>query len=337
MDLDINEASNSLAADILGTEPPADDLDSAIDKAADAGTGAETNDADLKLDTEAPEGDTATDAPAAPEKIALPQSWKKDLAPVWEKMDPAAQKYYLEREKQMLDGLTGYKSDAEYGRSLKGVIDRYQDVLQQQGIDATKAVEFLFAAHKNLSMGSPEQKMAYLARVAQSYGLTLNAQAPGQGQESATPLPPEVTALRDQVNRLTETMTARERADYTARQEQTAKDVDAFARDPANPYFDEVADDIVLLIKTGLPLKEAYEKAVWANPVTRQKEIGRIQTEAAEANRKKAQEAAQKAKKATAANVRGQDTARAPTGPKGTIQNVDEILNDTLADIRNRT
>jgi S1-C subfamily serine protease len=57
------------------------------------------------------------------------------------------------------------------------------------------------------------------------------------------------------------------------------KEVNAFATDPAHPFFDEVSDDIIAILKTGASLAEAYEKAVWANPVTRQKEIARRQKE----------------------------------------------------------
>lgn len=41
----------------------------------------------------------------------------------------------------------------------------------------------------------------------------------------------------------------------------TAKQVEAFASDPAHPYFDEVTDEVVRLIKKGMSLQEAYEKA----------------------------------------------------------------------------
>ena len=54
-------------------------------------------------------------------------------------------------------------------------------------------------------------------------------------------------------------------------------EVNAFAADPEHPYFDELSDEIVAILKTGASLAEAYEKAVWANPVTREKEILRRQ------------------------------------------------------------
>ena len=83
----------------------------------------------------------------------------------------------------------------------------------------------------------------------------------------------------------------------------------------------------------GHSLKDAYEKAVWANPVTRQKEIARIQTEAAAKLKVAASKEAEAAKRASSANVRGRETRRAPTEPKGTM---DETMRDTLEKIRNR-
>lgn len=62
-----------------------------------------------------------------------------------------------------------------------------------------------------------------------------------------------------------------------------AREVETFSQDPAHPYFDEVADDIITELKMQeingqvKDLSKAYEKAVWANPVTRQKELARIQ------------------------------------------------------------
>ena len=58
-----------------------------------------------------------------------------------------------------------------------------------------------------------------------------------------------------------------------------SKIVDDFAKDPAHPYFDELADEIALQIKAGKTLQDAYETAVYANPVTRAKELARIQLE----------------------------------------------------------
>ena len=54
-------------------------------------------------------------------------------------------------------------------------------------------------------------------------------------------------------------------------------EINIFAADPAHPYFDDVANDITALLRGGgaKDLADAYDKAVWANPVTRAKEQAR--------------------------------------------------------------
>lgn len=111
------------------------------------------------------------------------------------------------------------------------------------------------------------------------------------------------------------------------------KEIETFAADPANPHFEEVSNDMVTLLQGGVckTLPEAYEKAVWANPVTRAKEIARQQ---AEATRKAQETEAAKvaaARKATAANVRTSAKSGSATAPLGSI---DDTLNETLAKIR---
>jgi hypothetical protein len=112
-------------------------------------------------------------------------------------------------------------------------------------------------------------------------------------------------------------------------------DVDKFAADPANIYFAEVANDVATLIEKGVAtsLKDAYEKAIWANPVTRTKELARTTAEAAT---KAASEAAAKvvaARKATGANVQTRAKSGSATTPAGSL---DDTLSNALADIRSR-
>ena len=112
------------------------------------------------------------------------------------------------------------------------------------------------------------------------------------------------------------------------------KDVEAFASDPAHEFFDEVSEQIVPLINSGYSLEDAYANAIWLNPVTRQKEVDRAAKEAAKTAENTAKQEADKAKKAKSVNVRGRDTGRASTEPKGTI---DDTLLETYNEIQNRS
>ena len=292
-----------------------------LDEAAASGTeDTDTvSDEDASTDTEAASLDTPAGRPA-------PKSWTKDRHELWAKLPPDAQDYYEVREKQFLDGLEQYKGEASYGKAMKDVLSPYKPILAAQGIDEAQAVQYLMNAHYKLTQGTTEQRMAAYHKLGQD--LRLTGEAPSQSEVA-----PEIRQLQEKLSGIESSLTARQQAEANAARERAAKEVSDFASDKANPYFDDVADDIVAMIQTGHSLKDAYEKAVWANPVTRQKEIARIQTEAAAKLKVAASKEAEAAKRASSANVRGRETRRAPTEPKGTM---DETMRDTLEKIRNR-
>lgn len=278
---------------------------------------------------ELPVGETETvETPTEeqPEPLTPPSSWSKDKHEFWGKMPREAQEYYMTREKQMLDGLEQYKGDAGFGRQLKDAFTPYKAFLNAQGIDEAKAVSYLMNAHYKLSSAPAHERQTYFSQLAKSYGLEL----PTANQE--TEIDPNVKALQDKVYQLETSLTQREQAQLSERKAQVAKEVEAFAAE--NPYFDEVADDIIPLLNAGIPLKDAYQKAVWANEFTRAKELARIQTEAEAKLKEKAKKDAETAKKAAGVNVRPRDTGKAPTAPKGTME---DTMRETLASIRART
>lgn len=253
-----------------------------------------------------------------------PKSWQKDYHEVWTKIDPKAQEYIELREKQMLDGIEQYKGDASYGKQLRDTLLPYRPIIEAQGLSEPDAVRYLMNAHYALTQGSAEQRKAAYEQLGRNLGFLESTAQPD--------LDPTVKQLLERQNRIESELTARQQAELQARQHQVREEVNRFAEE--NPYFEEVADDIAALIKGGYDLKTAYEKAVWANPATRAKELERVQTETAKAQREKAEKEAAIARKATSANVRGRESRKAPTEPKGTME---DTMRDTLRQIRERT
>jgi hypothetical protein len=112
--------------------------------------------------------------------------------------------------------------------------------------------------------------------------------------------------------------------------------IDAFAEDPANPYFYDVADEIALLIRSSggaMTLKEAYDKAVHLNPVTRARETERITAAAVEKAQKEATERAAAAKRASN-RVRTSGHQGGDTAASGSME---DTMQATLDSIRSRT
>lgn len=307
--MDISAAVDQIGADLFGKEPDSDASDAAEEQTA----------------SDEPSVDDTPEQPEI-EAIAPPQSWAKDKHEHWSKMPREAQEYYLQREKQMLDGLEQYKEAATFGRPLKDVILPYMPMIQARGIDAPKAIAALLNAQHQLDT-NPE---AGLLQIAKSYGIDLGklAQAAGAQPEQVDP---RVAALEKELTGIKSTLTASQQQAYEAAKTKVSAEVSAFASDPAHQYFDEVSEDIVKLLQTGETLEKAYEKAVWANPVTRAKELARVQKEQSAKLREKSVAAAAAAKKAASSNVRSRDTRRAPTELVGTME---DTMKETLAQLK---
>lgn len=284
----------------------------------------------------APAAAPAATPAAAPSPRSAPSSWAKEMHEHYSKLDPKIQDYVDLREKQMLEGLSQYKELADFGKMLKPVLDSFLPDIQQMGVDPARAVQILMNAHRVLSRGTPEQKVQMFQRIAQDYGvevakLTASAAAAAPGSE----VDPTLKPVLDRLNKVEGALTAAQRAQLSARYNEAMAEVDEFAKDPAHPYFDEVAEQVMLLLQNPkTSLKDAYEQAVWANPVTRAKEMQRLEQETKEKLKKEAEEKAAAARKARGTPIRGSDTDRAPTGPLGSI---DDTLDETLAAIKSRT
>lgn len=321
-------------ADSLNEEHAATDLDAITDRigeavygpSSDPGEGPGMNEVSSAAESSASAASVAptpTDVTPLPTAHEPPKSWKQEMHPYWQKTDPKVQSYYLEREKQMLDGLEQYKADATYAKQLRESLTPYRQTIQQLGLNEIQAAKGLFQADHILRHAPAEQKRAYAQQLLKNYGIDLTA-AP----ESATPIDPAVRELRQELTAIQQREMEREqremerqRAELFAAQTSIMKDLNAFADDTAaHPHFDEVATEIATFVSSGKSLQDAYDAAVWANPVTRQKELARAQTEHEAKLKEAARVATPQKRRATGVNVRANDHGSTQTEPLGTLE-----------------
>ena len=269
-------------------------LDEPTDTPVDDGLGLGASDDAVPVEPVEPAPLEETPAPVAKQ---APQSWAKEKHELWSKLPPEAQEYYEIREKQMLD--------------------------------EPKAAQYLLNAHYRLTNGSQEEKANHFRSLAQSYGIDLGGLQP---TEQAY-VDPTVKALQDKLHAIESKFANQENSAARQSRERVAAEVETFAKDPKNQYFDECADEISALVQAGHTLEAAYEKAVYANPVTRAKEIARLQAENDKTLREKSKLEVETARKAASTNLRNRDTRRAPTEPKGTME---DTMRATLKELRDR-
>lgn len=275
------------------------------------------------------EGKAAPEAPAeAAETIttkAPPRTWRAEAQADWSKLPPHIQDEVLKREDDMFRGIEGYKQDANFGKSVQGIFQPYMPMLQAQNINPLAVVDNYMKMQHVMLTGTQAQKQAVIQNVIKAYNVDFQQSFQAEAQERPY-VDPQVQTLQQQLQALE----SRQQALDLARQEEIRggirKELDAFSADPKNPYFLEVADDITTLLKSGVKtLAEAYEKAVWANPITRAKEQARVTADGISKAQREATERAQAAKKSTAANVKSKPRSGSGTAPLGSID-------DTLAE-----
>lgn len=261
-----------------------------------------------------------------------PKSWPKEMHEHWAKTPPVVQQYWQTREKQMLDGLDQYKQAANFGKAFHDVVSPYQEDFQRHGVDAQRGVQFLLEANRRLTTGTPESRQQAYQELGRNLGLSIQPQPAGD-PATQTPIDPRIQTIEQKLAQIEESQLAKQREAYEAAQAKIKQEVDAFATDPNHAMFEEVAEDIARFIKAGDSLQEAYQRAIWANPVTREKQMqARLQTEAEKAKERARLDALPK-KQAKGVNVKGRDTARSQTDPVGSM---DDTLKDTMAKIKAR-
>ena len=281
-----------------------------------------------------PADSTAPAAAAVPTVREAPKSWPKDMHDHWGKTPKEVQDYWDKREKQMLDGLDQYKDAANRGKAFQDVLAPFQQTLQAQGYgnDAPRAVHTLLNAHARLTTGSMEQRQAAYRELGQSLKLI---DGTGQAAPAPPPVDPQIQALQSEVTGFKDYIKQQQEAVYKETYDKAQKEVEAFASDPTHPHFDDCHADIMTLIQAGKSLQDAYDQAVWANPVTRAKELARVQTESEAKFRENARLSALPKKQAKGVNITSRDSMRTPTeAAEGTM---DDTLKSTLKSIRERT
>lgn len=308
---------------------PDDDLISAADLGLGGGGGGSPTPSPTPASPGGGSAAPVTGTPAPDPLATPPASWPKEMHEFWPKTDTKVREYWAKREKEMTDGFEAYKGRAQVGESLGKVVDPYRAYIQSRGATIEQAINYLLNADYTLQTANPEQRAAFFSKLAKQYGIDLT-----KLPDEKTWSDPQLKPIMDKFGALETQVTG-----WIGQQQQQMLDsvqrqIAAFGADPKHPYFDEVTPDITRLVNAGYSLEDAYERAVWANPATRTKEIARLEKEKAEADRLAAEKKAADALRAKGGNVRPSGSTRQPqAGDK----KWEEALGDTLAEINSRT
>lgn len=211
-----------------------------------------------------------------------PSSWKASERALWDKVDPALRAAIHRRESEMAAGAQQLLPDAQFGRSIRSVVDPYRMLIEAEGGTPERAVADLLKTAAIFRVGPNEQKAQAIAGIVRQFNVDLSSLLPRQNgqapQTAQTFRDPRVDQLIAQQNRERAESAQREHATLESTVSQWMNEVDAQGQ-PTRPYLQDVINEmaaIVPQIRQAQPnltnaqaLEEAYTRAIWANPEIR--------------------------------------------------------------------
>lgn len=272
------------------------------------------------------EANPQPETPAEP--IRVPPSLPAALKAKFAELSPEWREAFHKRDEDVNAAKAQWDTKAARLNRYDEILAPHKDAWAVQGLEDHQAVARLVAAEKVLRE-TPAQGILYLA---QSYGVDLRSlvgqQGQAQPQAQAATADPRYDELQSTVRTLQEALDQQKQSASQAQQAQALATINQFASDPANLYFENVKDDVALLLESGRAqtLKDAYEMAIWANPETRPLLMAQQAQEQQAAAQAKAKEDAAKAKaaqaKASSGSVTGAPTpgAAPPVAPRGSLR-----------------
>lgn len=259
----------------------------------------------------------------------VPKTWRKEAHACWKGLPPEAKAEIRKREEDVMSGISQYKAYADHGSRFLEAAKPYLAILQQHKIDPSTHAANLFATHHALVTGTIEQKTAIINRLVNEFHIPLDKLT----SSSSAAADPAVSALQAQLQSVQSILAGNQTREEEATKAKLLSEVESFAKDPTHEFWDQVSEDIAVLLQSGAckTLQDAYDTAVARNPVTRQAHLEKFAQQREETRRRERATEAQRARRSTAANVRSTSKPKGPTAPKGSIDDTLSEAYDRLA------
>ena len=236
-----------------------------------------------------------------------PASWKKDYHEAWTTADPKLKEYAWKREEEMRAGVQPLLTKAQYADQMQQAIEPYMNNIRGLGIEAPQAVKALMEADNVLRHGSPQQKQAYFAQLAQQYGINM-------GEVQIQPTDPNFYAIQNELAQVRGEVLNWKQQQENAQNEALLSEINQFQSKAE--YFEEARPTMIQLLNSGVAkdLDDAYQKAIRLDNdlFTKHQQASQGQADAA---KREASNRAAKAARAAAVSVKS-STPGAATSTK---------------------
>lgn len=205
-------------------------------------------------------------SPSAAPAMRPPRSWRPTLYEAWGKMDPAAQREVLKRERETEHAMQVSAQARQFADEWTRMLSPYAQFIQATGRPPAQLIGSLFQTAHALSSQPPDSKGAIIANIIRAYNVPVEAIAKALDNPSAMqppqPSQPQGPMYDPRVDQLLQRMQVREQEE--TRQAAVAADthLDDFltANPHATPYLEHMADLMEAAARRGVDMD--YEQAL---------------------------------------------------------------------------
>lgn len=287
----------------------------------------ESDEAEEKI----PGKDEAKAIPPAP--LALDTALKSK----WAELPDEVRSEFIRLEKTQAKGMQKIAEDANFGKTLRQIVQPYEAMLRAEGATAEKAVASLLNTAYQLRTATPAQKQQLFFNMAAQYGVDVKGLA---SAKEPPQVDPNVQYLQQKLSQLEQQTQQRQHSEQQAQESALMGGIEVFASDPEHEHFGAVQDAIVRLVEPFGPgeaitpetvqqrLKKAYDQACWAVPEIRQQILQKERAQE-EANRKKQAKVQVEAKKAAGSSLKG-SPAKSTAGKLNPDMGLREMLEQAV-------
>lgn len=259
----------------------------------------------------------------------MPNSWSKDKAEVWKSLTPEAKDYVRQRETEAQQALSRAGRAVNIVKNAQPVLDavapftRYlNQVGQSLGKHPAQLVHDVLRFENTLRTAPDnETKLEVIKDIVAEYGVDVSSLIGAEASEALRQSAaqdierhPVVVQMRRQIQQLSQMTIGERQQQYQAQVQEIDTAISSAAADTQNfPHFNKVRNEMAALIgampddgrmSVGEMVKRAYDAACRANPEIFQRIQSDQQRKMTEEQRRQQQQRAQRARQASAPNVR---------------------------------
>ncbi len=273
-------------------------------------------------------------------KSRAPGNWKPTAREKWASLPAEIQQEVVRREREIANGFNEVAQVKKFHQDFGGITAQHSAIIAAEGGDALKMTRDLFQTASTLYHGSPDSKARTVAAMIRNFSVDiqmLDSLLANQATSGSVSQQGNSAGQAD-AGQYIRQIIQQELAPVLGRQSKETQavvdqDIDAFAADPKNEFFDDVREDMADLLEVAanrgkkLTLQDAYNAATMANT-----EIANVINERKLREGAEAKSTAAAAARKKAVSVRNTPAKDLATGEDGESQS-SSVRGDLLASI----